>query len=230
MQDRFRIERIPAHVIWMMGLLETVTVPLVAGLPVWTGTALKNPLHGMVVGFAGVVLLFCCISLVLGRLNFFLFGKKVTGISICSSAVWGGLLLSFIFIIQHVLSTFIVFGYPFKEMILGFFSAGGAVVFAAALYPAGCFLLPVLKIAVRISGGTLEIRKFSSWRFALWAGIYEGIALPVILLWGFFPENHIPAAIITGLIGGIAGGATVWLAARTKRALPFLVFEYPPRS
>lgn len=229
MHKRVRIEHMPAHVIWIMGLLETVTVPLVAGLPVWTGTALKNPLHGIFVGFAGVVILFYCISLALDRLNIFIFGKKVTGISIFSSAAWGGLLLLFIFIIQHALQPLIVFGYPFKEIILGFFSAGGAVACTAALYPACCFLLPFLKITIRTSEGMLDIRKFSLWRFALWAGTYEGIALPVILLWGFFPKNHIAVSIITGLIGGITGGATVWLAAQAKRVLPFLVFEYPPR-
>lgn len=215
----------PAHIIWMMGLLEAVTVPLVVALPAWTGTALKNPLHGLVVGFAGVVIVFYCISLALDKLNIFVLGKTVVGIRILASAFWGGLILALIFVLQQALKSMPVVGYPFREMILGFLSVGGAVFICGAVYARCALLIPLLEIQLRTSDGLLAIRKFSLWRFALWAGCYEGIALPIIWASNFYPGHKLVAAILTGFAGGLAGATVIWLMAKIFRILPFMLVE-----
>ncbi len=225
MMIKLDVEIIPVHFIWIMGLLEAITVPLVVAIPLWTQTAFKNPLHGIVVGFVGIVILFYGLNLLLRKLNIALMEVPVTSISVFASAFWSGVILALIFLIQLNLKSLIPFGYPFKEAILGFFSAGGAIFLAALIYQACIVRFPFLAIAIRTSDSMFLVKKISLWRFSLWSGVYESIALPIILLWSFYPRWAVTAAVITGLMGGFAGGGLIWLISLKHRRMGFIVLE-----
>ncbi|MGB5216717.1 MAG: hypothetical protein WBN66_00325 [Smithella sp.] len=225
MPIKVEITKIPAYFIWMMGLLEAITVPLVVALPAWTGTGLKNPLHGMVVGFAGVLILFYVINRLLGALRMNLWNSPVIGISIFSSAFWSGLILALIFSIQHVLKYRFPFDYPFKEIIVGFCCAGGAVLICGLIYRIVADRFPFLSINILMSTGAFQVKNFSLWRFSFWAGVYESVALPVILIWSFYPRHQAVVAVITGLAGGIVGGACIWLMAMIFKEPAFIVLD-----
>lgn len=219
------ITKIPACFICMMGLLEAITVPLVVAIPAWTGTGLKNPLHGMVVGFAGVLVLFYIINRLLGALRLSLWNNPIIGISIFSSAFWSGLVLALIFSIQHVLKLRIPLDYPFKEIIVGFCCAGGAVFLCGLIYRMVVARFPFFGINIRMPAGAFQVKNFSLWRFAFWSGLYESVALPVILIWSFYPRHQAIVAVITGLAGGLTGGACIWLMAMIFKKPAFIVLD-----
>lgn len=206
------IKKISAHFIWIMGLLEAITVPLVVMLPFWTNTTLKNPLHGILVGFTGVLILFYFLNRLMSKLNIRLMNVPVTGISVFSSALWSGLILALIFGIQYGLKCVIHLVYPIKEIILGFFSAGGAIFLTGLIYRFSVSSLPSLAVKIRTPEGVLRIDDFSLWSFSLWSGLYESVALPIILIWSFCVSHQGFAAVATGLAGGLAGGALIWFA------------------
>jgi hypothetical protein len=52
------INKISWHLIWIFGLLEMITVPLVVLLPKVFSIGVKSPLEGALVGFLGVLVLF----------------------------------------------------------------------------------------------------------------------------------------------------------------------------
>jgi hypothetical protein len=222
---KLAITKIPAHFIWIMGLLEAITVPLVVAMPAWTGTALKNPLHGIVVGFAGVLFLFYIVNRLLGLLRMTLLDDPVIGVSIFSSAVWSGLILALIFSIQYGLKYRIPFEYPLKEVIIGFCCAGGAVFLFGLIYRIVAARLPFLSINIKTTTGGFQVKTFSLWRLAFWSGIYESIALPIILIWTFYPRHQTAVAIFTGLAGGIAGGAFIWLITMVFRKPAFIILD-----
>jgi hypothetical protein len=194
-----------------MGLLELITVPLVLIIPRLTGTTLKNPVHGIVVGFVGIIVLFCCINPLLSRLNISLMDGKIMRFSVLSSAFWSAFILALIFLFQMILGFVIPFGYPWKEIILGVGSAGGAVFCSSLVYRTFVRALPFLAISIKTSEGLFVIEQFSVMSFSVFAAIYEGVALPIISIWKLATGHAVLASIVTGLSGGIAGAFSLWL-------------------
>ena len=211
MVAKIDIRRISPHLIWIMGLLELITVPLVVIIPRLTGTTLKNPLHGIAVGFVGIIVLLCCINPFLSRLSINLVGGNIRRISVLSSAFWSALILALIFIFQMIFGFAISFGYPWKEIILGLVSAGGAVFCSSLLYRLLVHILPLLAVTIKTSNGLFVIEQFSLMRFSVFAAIYEGVALPIISIWRLVADHEAQTSIITGLAGGIAGALSLWL-------------------
>jgi hypothetical protein len=214
MSFHVEIKTISAHFIWIMGLLEAITVPLVVMLPFWTRTALKNPLHGILVGFAGVMILFYFLNLLMARLNLLLRGAPVTSISVFPSALWSGLILALIFGIQYGLKAMIALAYPIREILLGFLSAGGAIALTGLLYRVSASRWPFLAVKIQTRADVFRMDGFSVRSFSLWSGVYESVALPIILVWTFCAPHQGVAAIATGLAGGLVGGAFIWVASR----------------
>ena len=211
MVAKIDIRRISPHLIWIMGLLELITVPLVVIIPRLTGTTLKNPLHGIAVGFVGIIVLLCCINPFLSRLSINLVGGNIRRISVLSSAFWSALILALIFIFQMIFGFAISFGYPWKEIILGIVSAGGAVFCSSLLYRMLVHILPFLAITIKTTNGLFVIEQFSLIKFSIFAAIYEGVALPIISIWRLVADHEAQTSIITGLAGGIAGALSLWL-------------------
>ena len=211
MAVKIYIRRISPHLVWIMGLLELITVPLVVIIPRLTGTALKNPLHGMAVGFVGIIVLFFCINPFLPRLGISLMDGKIRRFSILSSAFWSALILAMIFVLQMILGFVIPFSHPWKEIMLGLASAGGAVFFSILLYRVFVHVLPFLAISIRTTAGLFVIERFSLIRFSVFAAIYEGVALPIISIWKLAAEHVVLTSMVTGLAGGIAGALSLWL-------------------
>jgi hypothetical protein len=192
-------------------LLELITVPMVVIIPKITSTDIKNPLHGIVVGFFGVTLLFYCINRLLGKLNIHLGEYRIGSISIFTSALWSSFILALIFVIQQFLKTVLFFNYPIREIAFGFFSAGGAIFFIGVLYRQVIKCVPSLSILIGTEKNSFIVENYSLLKIALLAGTYEAIALPIILLWMNYPEHQIVAAAFTGVIGGFVGGTMIWL-------------------
>jgi hypothetical protein len=211
MPIKIEIKKISPHIIWMMALLELITVPIVVIIPKMTNTGLKNPLHGIIIGFIGVTVLLYCINRFLGKLNFHLGEYRISGISIFASAFWSGLILAIIFGIQHYLKAVLRLDYPIMEMASGFFSVGGAMLSSGLIYRAFIRILPFLSIKIDTKDELFIIENYSLLRISLLAGVYEAIALPIILIWTFYPAHQAVAAAITGIVGGLIGGFMIWL-------------------
>lgn len=211
MASRVFIRRISSHIIWIMGLLELITVPLVVIIPRLTGTTLKNPLHGVVVGFVGIIILFCCINPFLSRLNISLTDGKIRRFSVLSSAFWSAFILALIFLFQMILGFVIPLSYPWKEIMLGVGSAGGAIFCSSLVYRVSVHTLPFLTISIKTTEGLFVIEQFSLMRFAVFAAIYEGVALPIISIWKLVTQHEVLISMATGLAGGIAGALSLWL-------------------
>jgi hypothetical protein len=211
MAHRIFIRRISPHFVWIMGLLELITVPLVVIIPRLTGTTLKNPLHGIVVGFVGIIVLFCCINPLLSRLNISLMDGKIMRFSVLSSAFWSAFILALIFLFQMILGFVIPFSYPWKEIILGVGSAGGAVFCSSLVYRIFVYALPFLAVSIKTTERLFVIEQFSVMCFSVFAAIYEGVALPIISIWKLVTEYEVLISVVTGLAGGMAGALSLWL-------------------
>ncbi len=159
----------------------------------------------------GIIVLLCCINPFLSRLSINLVGGNIRRISVLSSAFWSALILALIFIFQMIFGFAISFGYPWKEIILGLVSAGGAVFCSSLLYRLLVHILPLLAVTIKTSNGLFVIEQFSLMRFSVFAAIYEGVALPIISIWRLVADHEAQTSIITGLAGGIAGALSLWL-------------------
>jgi hypothetical protein len=215
MAVRIDIRKVSPHLVWMMGLLELITVPLVVIIPQLTGTTLKNPLHGIVVGFVGIIVLFCCINPFLSRLNINLTENRIRRFSVLSSGFWSSLVLALIFVFQMILGFVIPFSYPWKEIVLGLISAGGAVFCSSLVYRMLVHALPFLAVSIETTEKVFIIERLSLMRFSLFAAIYEGVALPIISAWKLATKHEALISMVTGLSGGMAGALSLWLISLT---------------
>jgi hypothetical protein len=206
-----KIHTVSIHFIWIAALLEFITVPMVVLLSKLTSTGLKNPLHGILVGFVGVSALFYCINRLLDKLDFHLGEYRVRSIHIFTSAFWSGFILALIFAIQQFLKTTVSFDYPAKEIVLGFLSAGGAVLFSGLFYRVVIKFAPFFSVRIHTAGGNFIVENYSLLKISFLAAMYEAIALPILVFWTFYPEHQIIAAAIAGIIGGAVGGMMIWI-------------------
>jgi hypothetical protein len=208
---KIEIDKVSLHFIWTIALLELITVPMVVIAPEIIGLGFKNPIHGIFVGFIGVTVLLYFVNKILARLNIYLGKYRIRGVGILPFALWSGLVLAFIFGIQQILKTINFLDYPSKEIVLGFFSAGGAVLIFGLIYRPVVRVLQFLSIRLVTEDSFLYIVTFPLLRISLLAGIYEAVALPIILIWRFYSIHQIIVSAITGAAGGFAGGLMIWL-------------------
>jgi hypothetical protein len=208
---RIKADKIPFYLVWIMGLLELITVPLVTFAPLVTGTAMKSPIVGAVIGIIGIVFLFACINKVLSRVPLMIFDHTLCRIHIVAPAVWSGLILGGIFVCQKIVAPVLHTGFPIREMVLGGISAGGTVLFVGIFYRLVIPWAPWLAMKMETSAEVLTIKRLSLWRWSAVAAIYEAAALPVIWAWKINPHAGPWWSIISGFAGGFAGAFILWV-------------------
>ena len=199
------IKKISFHLIWIFGLLEMITVPLVVWLPQVSSLQTKSPWQGALVGFLGTVILFFIVNKIIFKLKIQIDNESVTRISILSAAFWSMLLLALIFGIQKIVGAVLIESWILRYMLAGFVSVFGAVSITLALYHLSFRRIVPLRISIKTCSHSYSIKKMSVFIIALLAGSYEAIALPIILLWQKAESNVSLIAAITGIVGGVIG-------------------------
>jgi len=205
------INKISWHLIWIFGLLEMITVPLVVLLPKVFSIGVKSPLEGALVGFLGVLVLFLIINKVLFKLRINVFYHPLISISALTSAIWSMIILALIFWIQELVSLINIPNLIIKQALAGFLSVSGAVALTLILYFLITRLIPLSSIWLKTKGAKYTISSISIIILALMGGLYEAIALPIILIWQKADNNVALTAMITGTAGGVAGSLIVVL-------------------
>jgi len=222
-----RIWRVSPHIIWFMGLLEAVTVPLVVWLPTLETGGMGILLLGAIVGFAGVVVVVYALNTLTRWLSFRFADGRIVRLSVFTSAFWGGVTLTLLFAFQVLFAPIVALSYPWRDIVLGFISTSLGVLCLGYLYRAVARRTHVLTVVIRTDKGRFALRSFSEATFAGLAGIYEAVAVPVINLWFHSDANPVLMSAITGAAGGLAGGLLIWFIARLLRA-PFAIIRVRP--
>lgn len=191
--------------IWIFGLLEMITVPLVAWLPQISSLQTKSPWQGAVVGFLGIIILFFIVNKTIFKLKAQINGETITKISVLPAALWNTLLLALIFGIQKIVGLILIDSWILRYMLAGFVSVFGAVLITLSVYSIIYKRIAFLRISIKTHQHNYSIKNISVVIIALLAGSYEAIALPLILLWQKAESGISLTAAITGLAGGVLG-------------------------
>jgi hypothetical protein len=199
------VKKLSLHLIWIFGLLEMITVPLVAWLPQISSLQTKSPWQGAVVGFLGIVILFLILNMIIFKLKVNIDSQPVTEISILPAALWNMLLLALIFGIQKIVGPVLINSWLLKYVLAGFISVAGAVLITLFFYNIISKYIAHLRISIKTKGYCYSIKKMPVIIIALLAGGYEAIALPLILLWQKAESNVPLIAAFTGFAGGVIG-------------------------
>lgn len=201
--------RLSYHLIWIFGLLEMITVPMVAWLPRVSSVQVKSPWQGAVVGFLGVIVLFSILNRTISKLKISMDGDILKKISLFTAALWNTLLLALIFGIQKVAGIWAIDPWIARYIFSGFVSVAGAVVITLLMYRWISQYLPLLRITITTNRHYYSFKSISVIMVALLAGAYEALALPLIMLWQK-AASHVPLiAAITGLAGGVFGSSII---------------------
>jgi hypothetical protein len=217
------IKKLPVHLIWIFGLLEMITVPLVAWLPQVSSLQTKSPWQGALVGFIGVALLFLIVNKTIARLSLQIDSEPVLKISILPAALWNMLLLALIFGLQKIVGLFGIESWILRYVLAGFISVFGAVWITFTGYGISYQYVGPLRISIKTNQHRYSVKKVSVVMLALLGGVYEAIALPLILLWQKAESNVPLIAAITGLAGGIIG-CSIIVSLYNRLDTPRLVF------
>jgi len=219
------IKKLSFHLIWIFGLLEMITVPLVAWLPQVSSLQTKSPWQGAVVGFIGVIVLFLIVNKTISRLKVQIDGETITKISILPAALWNTLLLALIFGLQKIVGLIVIDSWILRYFLAGFLSVFGAVLITLSVYSVCYKYIAPLRISIKTNQHRYSIKKISIVILALLAGGYEAIALPIILLWQKAESNVPLVAAIMGFTGGIIG-CTIILFLYNQLNIPRLCFVF----
>lgn len=223
------IKKLPVHLIWIFGLLEMITVPLVAWLPQVSSLQTKSPWQGAVVGFIGVALLFIIVNKTIPLLKLQFDKDPVLKISILPSALWNMLLLALIFGLQKMVGLIVIESWILKYTLAGFISVFGAVWITLSAYRISYQHVVPLQISIKTDQHRYSVKKVSVVMLALLAGVYEAIALPLILLWQQAESNVPLIAAITGLAGGVLG-CSIIVFLYNRLNIPRLIFIFDKKS
>lgn len=230
---KLRAQQISNHIIWVMVLLEAITVTLLATFSHYlpSGQQLKSPLNGFIIAFIGAYITLLILNRFIRRLKIEIDGNPIILVSpVLLIAFWSGLLLSALFIIQeyithaHLTTSTIV-----NLMIAGFISAALSTLLTYWVYIITTKLWPTLRINIISINTTYSLDSLSIYLVALLVGLYELIALPIINLWQWFPPHlQIPASTFTGAVGGGVGMVVVvflYRLIRNKFNVYFLFYK-----
>ncbi len=220
------LKKLSLHLIWIFGLLEMITVPLVAWIPKVSSLETKSPWQGAVVGFLGIIVLFLILNRIIFNLKVYFNSELVTKISILPAAIWNMILLALIFGIQKIVGLVLINSWILRYLLAGFISVVGAVLITMFIYSIFYKYIAPLRISIITSGNKYSIKKISVFRIAFLAGGYEAIALPIILLWQKAEINVPMIAAFTGISGGIIGSSfIIFLYNNSKIPRLFFIFE-----
>lgn len=219
------IKKLPVHLIWIFGLLEMITVPLVAWLPRVSSLQTKSPWQGAVVGFIGVALLFLIVNKTIPKLKFQINSEPILKISILPAALWNMLLLALIFGLQKMVGLIVIESWILRYALAGFISVFSAVWISLSVYSISYNYIVPLRITIKTNQHRYSVKKVSVVILALLAGVYEAIALPLILLWQKSESNVPMIAAITGLAGGVLG-CSIIVFLYNQMNIPHLIFSF----
>ena len=219
------IKKLPIHLIWIFGLLEMITVPLVAWLPQVSSLQTKSPWQGAVVGFIGVALLFMIVNKTIPQLKLQIESEPVLKISILPVALWNMLLLALIFGLQKIVGLIVIESWILRYVLAGFISVFGAVWITLSVYRISYKYMTPLRISIKTNRHRYSVKKNSIVMLALLGGVYEAIALPLILLWQKAESNVPVIAAITGLVGGVLG-CSIIIFLYNRLNIPRLIFIF----
>lgn len=223
------IKKLPVHLLWIFGLLEMITVPLVAWLPQVSSLQTKSPWQGAVVGFIGVALLFLIVNKTIPRLKLRIDSEPVVKISILPAALWNMMLLALIFGLQKMVGLIAIESWIPRYLLAGFISVFGAVWITLSVYSISYEYFAPLRISIKTNRHRYSVKKVSIVILALLAGVYEAIALPLILLWQKAESNVTLIASITGLVGGVIG-CSIIIFLYNRLNIPRLIFIFEKKE
>jgi len=213
------LKKLSWHLIWIFGLLEMITVPMVAGLPQVTSLQTKSPWQGAVVGFIGLIFLLLILNSTIYRLKISMEDDILKRISVLPAALWNTLLLALIFGIQKIAGMWAIGPWIPRYLIAGFVSVAGAVVITLLMYRWISSFLPFLRITFTTGRHRYCFQSISVIMVALSAGVYEALALPLIMLWQT-AGSHVPLfAAFTGMAGGVLGSSIVLIVFNYQKFL-----------
>lgn len=223
------IKKLPVHLIWIFGLLEMITVPLVAWLPQVSSLQTKSPWQGAVVGFIGVALLFLIVNKTIPLLKLQFDKDPVLKISILPSALWNMLLLALIFGLQKMVGLMVIESWILRYVLAGFISVFGAVWITFSVYRTSYHYVVPLRISIKTNQYRYSVKKVSVVMLAFLGGVYEAIALPLILLWQQAESNVPLIAAITGFAGGVLG-CSIIVFFYNRLNTPRLIFIFEKKA
>jgi hypothetical protein len=116
--------------------------------------------------------------------------------------VWGGILLAVIFWIQLCIARFLIFPVIVNLILFGFISAAGAVVLTGSTYSCLTKASPKFGIQLTTAQQRLLLFKIPVASFAVLAGLYEGLAAPILQRWELAPQHKVLMALLAGISGG----------------------------
>ncbi len=195
----------PVSFVWLLALFEGLAVPLVAALSGVDGaSAPKQPGHGCVAGFLAMFVALILANRWLVRLGVPLYGGVLARIEPLAAAIWNALFLEAIFTMQRLVRQIMPDdGGVAGDAFLGFLSVSGALLFVGLSYRLVVRVARAAAIGVRSDDGVrYRLAAFTEWQWALYAGLYEALAFPIINLWQSVQAFKVPVAIITGVTGG----------------------------
>lgn len=216
---RLGIKNISYHLIWVMTLLEAITVTILAILSHYRhgDQQLKSIWNGFLVAFIGTYLTMLILNKYIEKLNFRLNDDlvlKVAPVTVLS--FWSGLLLAILFYIQELIVHLnLTTKFVINLMLAGFISTALSSIIVYYIYKIITMIFYPLRIIVHTQHSTFEFIGLAITSLAILVGLYELIALPIINIWQSFPLFlQIPAGFLTGALGGSIGSIAVILLYR----------------
>ncbi|NQV19762.1 MAG: hypothetical protein HQ534_14635 [Armatimonadetes bacterium] len=198
------------HLIWIFGLIEILTVPfVVAPFYIFKEETFKNPLHGIVIGFLSIIVLFSSLNIFIQKLDIKIAYHKIVAIFVFPSAIWNSLLLSLLFLVQNYIANVLNLKIIYNQIIFGFMSVFITVGLICFLYNFLSNKIPLCSIKIKTEKSILIINKLSVFSIAIFAGLYECIAYPIIHIWRYFHSHQILISVFSGAAGGIIGASII---------------------
>lgn len=213
---KLEIKGISYHLIWIMILLESITVSILATFShhLNTNQQLKSIWNGFFIAFIGTYITIFTLNYCMKKLNIKLNDEVILAIvPIILVSFWSGLLLGILFYIQELVIHLHLTPLPaINLMLAGFISTAISSFVVYWIYYLVTKRFNHLRIMVITVDARYSLISLSIYLIALLVGIYELIALPIINTWKLFPYYlQIPAGAITGVIGGGIGTVVVIL-------------------
>jgi hypothetical protein len=190
-------------------LLEAITVPLVAAL---NSIAIQNiaymSIMGFIVAFGSVLLLLNLLKTLLLKQASRICGRDISKIG----GLWyisglAGILLMLMFFTQDLL-----YAYGSSDFVAGFFSALCSVFPTLLIYQV---LSQTFNYGLTLTSGDkmwrLNFKLLDILVLTLLFSLYEFIVCPITSLWVGLNEYKVALAFLYGVLGGAAGGGTLYL-------------------
>lgn len=208
------IKRFSYHLIWLVTLLEAITVPFLIFLIQHQPNAAQTKAmwQGFIVGSVGTYIIFFIFNKIAKRMSIRLFKTTVVALQpLYVIAIWGGIILAFLFLFQKLVLGMRITNNPFLILSMAGFVA---TTLSTIITVIGYSLLQntnLLTLYLYTPNVSHKLVSMSFFYIAVLAGIYEAIALPIINVWTLFTSHQILIGLITGAMGGFIGSSVVVL-------------------